>query len=39
MSDDNPPPPPPPPVRPDVERVFKRLTENDQEPRPRGEDS
>lgn len=39
MSDDPPPHPPPPPARPDVEKVFKRLTENDRKPQPRGDDS
>lgn len=38
MSDDNPPPPPPPPARPEVEKVFKRLTENDRKPQPRADD-
>lgn len=37
MSADTPPPPPPP--RPDVEKVFKKVTENDRKPPPRGDQS
>ncbi|GAA4375104.1 hypothetical protein [Agromyces bauzanensis] len=39
MGDDDKPPPPHPPTRPDVEKVFKRLTENDRGPQPRGDDA